>query len=84
MLVIEDVRGFQQVGVDRDAPFVVKGGLGDRGAVDLRFQKGADQGRLSLAAVGADSVEECREDTDRVSIIPINNEYGYLLVITMG
>ncbi len=38
LLVLEDVGGLQQVGVDRDRPDVVQVAVGDRGPVDLGLE----------------------------------------------
>ena len=38
LLVLEDVGGLEQVGVDRDRADVVQVAVGDRGAVDLRLE----------------------------------------------
>src|SRR4029453_15935185 len=48
-LVGEDVGRAQEVAVDRDRTFVVEIRLGDAGAVDLRLEESAVQGRASLA-----------------------------------
>src|ERR1019366_8345501 len=38
LLVLEDVGGLQQIGVDRDRPHVVQVAIGDGRAVDLRLE----------------------------------------------
>ena len=38
LLVLEDVRGLQQIGVDRDRPDVVQVAIGDRRPVDLGLE----------------------------------------------
>jgi hypothetical protein len=47
LLVLEDVGGLQQVGIDGDRAHVVQVGVGDRGAVDLRLEHATTHGRAT-------------------------------------
>ena len=51
LLVRQDIGGVHQLGVDRDRALVVQVRLGDRGAMDLRLERGQAHARTaSLAA----------------------------------